>query len=59
MMNRTIDYDDYDQIIEGLVDFWMNRRPSPRDEYNIFCGLLDLHLFKALDELPESIEIEL
>jgi hypothetical protein len=59
MIKKTMDYKDYDQIIEGLVDFWMNSRPRPNDQYKIFCGLLEQRLRSALDELQEWVEINL
>ena len=58
-MMMRIDYEEYDHIIESLVEFWIYHTPFPIDEYACFCSQLEKALNDVLDELPEIIEIEL
>jgi hypothetical protein len=59
MTSKTTDYQDYDRIIEGLVDFWLCSRPLPKLEFSVFCDLLEQHLSHAMDEYQEWVEIDM
>ncbi len=59
MINKTTNYEDYDEILKGLVDFWLNRTPISEVEYKMFCGQLEQHLRNTLEESQEWVEIDL